>query len=193
MTEASPIASEHAPFNPDGPLCPLLDDPKLLFKIYSASPETRDAVKRMMKKLVPTRPGQILKKDDPNQMGEALRSLLNSGRRRAEIRAKDPNGSTPIHVALYQWLLADSHDFINDVTTESGAKVVDERVFFRPENLESYLSKHGVPADDSQKKLLALLTAAFAFFEPANAQGLVGALAARGEPFASWFAVKASA
>ncbi len=185
------LASDRAPFDPNGPLCPLLDDAPFLFRVYSVDPETRDAIKRTIKKLLPARPGQNLKKDDPAQMGEALRALFNSPRRRAEIAAKDGDGTTPLHAALYQWLLSGSKEFVENVTKESGAEVVGDRVFFRPQHLEAYLEKHGVPSEDAQKRTLAVLAAAFAFFEPEHAKGLVVALASRGEPFLGWFGVKA--
>lgn len=191
MTQS--FAGAFAPFDPNGPLCPLLDDAGLLFRVYAVDPETRDSIKRIIKKAIPARPGQNLKKDDPAQMGEALRTLFNSPRLRAQIAEKDPDGSTPIHAALYQYLLTGSREYVENVTKESGAETEGDRVFFRPQNLESFLEKNGVPAEEPQKKALALLAAAFAFFEPDNARGLVSALAARGEPFASWFGVKKAA
>jgi len=191
-SSSSPFVGDKAPFDPNGPLCPLLDDASFLFRVYSVDVETRDAVKRIIKKAIPARPGQNLKKDDPAQMGEALRTLFNSPRLRAQIAEKEREGSAPLHAALYQWLLTGSREFVENVTQESGAETDGDRVFFRPKNLEDYLAKHGVPAEDSQKKTLAILAAAFAFFEPENARGLVSALAAKGEPFTTWFAVRAS-
>ncbi|MEI6084066.1 MAG: hypothetical protein WCS70_07165 [Verrucomicrobiota bacterium] len=144
----------HYPFNLDGPLCPLLNNPELLMEFYSEE-GLRHGIKNFCKKASwPGKPATSFA-IDPAKLRELLLNLFNTPAARKALQA---SRATYLDNAIWQWLTA-----TNPQLAERVSRACDDvkgMLFLKPEALEKLLQK------EAADLALAYVVLAFAMLQP---------------------------
>lgn len=166
------------PLNPEGRLCPLLDDPDLLFDFYETAGLRKD-LKKICKTLrwdgKPPVPYSI----GPDALKGLLHSLLQSPAMRRKLAARDNTaGNSPaLHQAIWAWIAARNPKLAELAEKHTHEK--KERLFMAPQGLRDTLREAGENEllDEAGPLQAACLAAAFAMLQPEDASDLLSAAA----------------
>ena len=162
------------PLNPQGPLCPLLDDADLLMDFYEQA-QLRKSLKKYCKQ---TR--WEAKPPVPYSMGnetlkKLLASLLGNPEARSKLVKKDLSGgeSPALHQAIWGWVSV-SNPTLSELVGEHSHDVED-RVFMSCSELKSLIhsAKEKELLDEDGIRHVAYLAVAFAMLQPAEALELL--------------------
>jgi len=167
--------TSHYPFNLDGSLCPLLNNPELLMEFYSEE-SLRHGIKNFCKKANwPGKPAMSFA-IDPAKLQELLLNLFNSPAARQMLQG---SRATYLDNAIWQWLTV-----TNPKLAERVSLVCDEvkgRLFIKPEALEKLLQKEAADVG------LAYVVLAFAMLQPDDRQRLREVFVAKFPDYAEKF------
>ena len=158
------IAEARSPFYPlceSGPLCPLLDDPELLFDFYVTS-GLRQGVKRFLKThRWEGRPKSPYAMND-EILTQMLHSMCNSPDARRLLRAS--RDSLALHYAIWAWLDHTNKDLFKAAQEHAH---LDEagKYFMTPAELGTFLDARRIDDDAAIDRQLTYLAVAFAMLQ----------------------------
>ncbi len=175
---ASDTATLTYPLNLEGRLCPLLDDPGLLFDFYEAAGLRKD-----LKKIVKTQRWEgkppVPYSIGPDALQKLLYSLLQSPAMRRKIASRDSSaGNSPaLHQAIWGWLAARNGKLAELAEKHTHEK--KDRLFMAPSAFRETIqeAKEAEILDEQGAQQIACLAAAFAMLQPEEAQDLLQAAA----------------
>ena len=162
------------PLNPDGPLCPLLDNPALLFEFYETA-GLRKELKKVCKNErwdgKPAVPYSI----GPAALTSLLHSLLQSPAMRRRIAARDsgPGHSPALHQAIWAWVAVRNSKLVE--LAEKHTHEVKDRLFMAPSAFREMIQKAREEnlLDENGPLQLACLAVAFAMLQRDDARELL--------------------
>lgn len=184
--------SEYYPWNPDGPLCPLLAEPEVWANVYPKS-RTRRAVKNILKRrrgaFPPDGPVSIFI-DSDERFGKALVWYLKTSRGRHALLSywEREHGRTESRVPSYELDLYRSVSKEFDLPPNVLPRGSSHK-FLDPAGLSELLETKGLPqAPDA--RTFALLATAAAMRQQSDAKEILGCLADYDTRFVAWFGLE---
>ncbi len=168
------MSKETYPLNPDGELCPLLNDGAFLYNLYDGA-DARHAIKRFIKRnRWPGKPPDSYSVG-PETMKKALVSLHNTreGRERVESATGRMENPLTLHQVIWNCLTMRATDLIKMVDDHSHTK--GDKVFMSPGEYSNLLEARAdeVEANEDEKKNLVCLALAFAMLQPDDCMELL--------------------
>lgn len=184
--------SEYYPWNPEGPLCPLLAVPEVWAKVYPKS-NIRRSVKNVLKRrrgaFPPDGPISIFI-DSDERFGKALVWYLTTSRGRRALQSHWERE----HERTESWVPSFEIDLYRSVSREFAlpSNVLKEgrlHGILSPEGLVELLQAEGLPPEPDARTF-ALLAASAAMRQPKDAKAILGCLADHDARFVAWFGLK---
>jgi len=162
------------PLNPDGELCPLLNDGAFLYDLYAGADARHDIKKFVKRSRWPGKP-PVSYSVGPETMKKMLISLHNtpSGRDRVEaVTGKHENPLT-LHQVIWNWLTVNATELIKAADEKCHTK--GQKVFMSPKEFVELLDSRSkeIAENEDEKKHLVYLALAFGMLQPDDCESLL--------------------
>ena len=155
------------PLNPDGELCPLLNDGDLLLSFYDGAGARPDIKKFIKRNRWPGKP-PLSYSVGTETMKKMLLSLHNSreGRDRLAAASQRDDDSPVLHQVIWMWLGAQDPTLIQAVDKHGHSK--GDRLFMSPDDMETLVDERlkEEMCDENGRIHLVYLALAFAMLQP---------------------------
>jgi len=162
------------PINPDGALCPLLNDGTFLYDLYAGA-DARIEIKKFVKRnRWPGKP-PISYSVGPETMKKMLVSLhsTRAGRDRVEAVTSKAENPLTLYQVIWNWLTVHATELIKAADEHSHTK--GRKVFMSPKEFVELLDARSkeIAEDEDEKKHLVYLALAFAMLQPEDSKELL--------------------
>jgi hypothetical protein len=168
------------PLDPEGPLCPLLDDGTLLLEIYEGGGSKQEIKKFIKRNRWPGKP-PISYAVGPETMKKMLLSLHSSSEGRKRLASATSNHEEPpvLYQVIWNWLGTQNPKLVQAVDDFSHTR--GDKVFVSAEQYSGLLDARFKEEEcgDEEKKQLVFLGLAFAMLQPEESPALLNVIGER--------------
>jgi hypothetical protein len=162
------------PLDPDGGLCPLLNDGSFLYDLYAGA-DARHEIKKFVKRnRWPGKP-PISYSVGPETMKKMLLSLHSTreGRDRVEAVTRKAENPLTLHQVIWNWLTVHATELVKAADDHSHSK--GQKVFMSPKEFSALVNARSkeIEENEDEKKHLVYLALAFAMLQPDDCKELL--------------------